>query len=295
MEIPRIGVGVPSCGPHAGPDAIVSVATAAERLGYDSVWTFERLLLPAPAVGDNPYGLPVTNASVYDPLDALTWVAAHTQRVRLGTNVLDSLFHPPVVLAKRLATLDQCSSGRVVAGIGQGWMPEEFTAVGVPQARRGNGFEEHLAAMRACWAPDPVEYEGRYYKIARSQIGPKPVDDRVPVLIGGTTQPAVERAARLGDGFATVFMDWDTTRTHIDWYRSAGGTGAVVLRVNAERVGATHPTAPFTGTPSSLIDDFARAATIGVDDLLWDLNPLAALEPQRQVDALEALAAALGA
>jgi alkanesulfonate monooxygenase SsuD/methylene tetrahydromethanopterin reductase-like flavin-dependent oxidoreductase (luciferase family) len=111
----------------------------------------------------------------------------------LGTSILDALFHPPVVLAKRLATLDRRSAGRVVAGLGQGWMPEEFTAVGVPLSRRGAGFEEHLAAMRACWAPNPVEYKGRHYQIPRSEIGPKPVKGHLPVLIRGTSQPAKEK------------------------------------------------------------------------------------------------------
>jgi probable F420-dependent oxidoreductase len=210
MHIPRIGVGVPSFGPHASPAGIVAVAQSTERLGFHSVWTFERLLLPAPLDGDNPYGLPEHTASMYDPLETLTFVAAHTQRIRLGTSVLDALFHAPIVLARRLATLDRLSAGRVIAGIGQGWMPEEFTAAGVLLSRRGAGFEDYLAAMRACWAPDPVECTGRHYQIPRSKIGPKPIRGHVPLLIGGTSQPAIERAARFGDGFAAVFQDWDT-------------------------------------------------------------------------------------
>ena len=167
-DLPRVGVGVPSFGPRADPEAIVTIATAAERLGFDSVWTFERLLLPVMADGTNPYGLPDHNGSVYDPLETLTWVAAHTRRIGLGTLVMDPLFQSPLVLARRLATLDRLSGGRLMAGIGQGWMPEEFEAVGVPMARRGAGFEEHVAAMRACWRPDPVEYLGRWYRIPRS-------------------------------------------------------------------------------------------------------------------------------
>ena len=106
MDIPCVGVGVPSFGPHASPDGIVAVAQTAEHLGFHSVWTFERLLLPAPPDGDNPYGLPEHNASVYDPLETLTWVAAHTQRIRLGTSVLDALFHPPIVLRVNPAQVD---------------------------------------------------------------------------------------------------------------------------------------------------------------------------------------------
>jgi probable F420-dependent oxidoreductase len=290
LDLPRIGVGVPHCGPHASPDGIVAVAKSAERLGFHSVWTFERLLRPRSAAGDNVYGLPDSCVSAFDPLETLTWVAAHTQRVRLGTSVLNSLFQPPVVLARRLATLDRLSGGRLDVGIGQGWMPEEFTVVGVPLRRRGSGFEEHLAAMRACWAPDPVEYEGRHYQIPRSDVGPKPANRQLPVRIGGVTQLAVERAARLGDGFVAVFQDWDTVRAQVDWYRNAGGTGPIALRVNPERVNAPDPAAPFTGVPKSVIDDFANAAAAGADEVLWDLNPLAGINVSRQIEVLEALA-----
>jgi probable F420-dependent oxidoreductase len=291
MDLPHVGVGLPSFGPYANPDTIVALAATAERLGFESAWTFERLLLPAPPDGQNPYGLPADTASVYDPLETLTWVAAHTRRIRLGTCVLDALFHPPVVLARRLATLDRLSGGRVVAGIGQGWMPEEFAAAGVSPSRRGAGFEDHLAALRACWAPDPVEHHGPHYRVPRSMIGPKPAAGRVPVLIGGGSQPAVERAARLGDGFAAAFQGWAAFHTQIGWYRDAGGAGRVVLRVNPETVDA-EPPAPFTGTAPSVIDDLARAAATGVDEVIWDLN-FAGLDPSRQAGALEALATKL--
>jgi alkanesulfonate monooxygenase SsuD/methylene tetrahydromethanopterin reductase-like flavin-dependent oxidoreductase (luciferase family) len=104
---------------------------------------------------------------------------------------------------------------RLVNGIGQGWMPEDFTAAGMPISRRGGGFEDHLAAMRACWGPDPVEHDGPRYRIPRSKIGPKPLNGCVPVLIGATSRPAGERAARLGDGFAAAFQDWETARNQI--------------------------------------------------------------------------------
>jgi probable F420-dependent oxidoreductase len=291
MDKPRFGVGVPSCGPHASPGAIAAVAAAAEGLGLDSLWTFERVLLPAPSDGTSPYPLPESNATVYDPIETLTWIAAQTKRIRLGTSVLDALFYPPVVLARRLATLDRLSGGRVTAGVGQGWMPEEFAAVGVPPSRRGAGFEEYLAAVRACWGPDPVEHVGRRYQIARSRIGPKPVQDPLPILIGGTTQSTVDRAARLGNGFATVFADWVTTGTHVGWYRDAGGLGPVVLRVNPERVDASDDAAPFEGRAQSVAEDFARAAELGVDEVLWDLNPTATLPPDRQIAVVETLAA----
>ena len=148
---PRIGVTLPTFGPHAGPEAIVTMARAADRLGLHSVAATERLLLPAGEGWDNAYGLP--DAYVWEPIEVLTWAAAHTERVRLATGIVNALFQTPIVLARRLATLDRLSGGRLDVGLGQGWLPEEFVATGVPTDRRGRGFEDHLAAMRACWGP----------------------------------------------------------------------------------------------------------------------------------------------
>jgi probable F420-dependent oxidoreductase len=287
-----LGVGLPNFGPHASPRSILAVASTAERLGFHSVWTFERLLLPVTPTGTNPYGLPEHNATVYDSLETLTWVAASTRRIALGTIVMDPLFQSPLVLAKRMATVDRLSGGRLLAGIGQGWMSEEFAAVGLPVDRRGHRFEAHIAAMRACWGPDPVEYLGPNYRIPSSRIGPKPANGRVPLLIGGIVQPAVERAARMGDGFAAVFLDWEILHTQMAWYRGAGGTGPVVVRVNPETVNAVDPHKPFTGQISSVIEDLAKVANEGVEVLVWDLN-MAGLDADRQVTILESLASAL--
>src|SRR5262249_46966621 len=115
MNYPRIGAGLPNFGASASPDAIVAVAKSAESLGFASVWTFERLLIPVTDGGQNPYGLPDSTASIYDIFQSLAWAAAHTERIRLGACVLDALFHPPVILARQLATLDNLSGGRVLA------------------------------------------------------------------------------------------------------------------------------------------------------------------------------------
>jgi probable F420-dependent oxidoreductase len=290
MAIPRIGVGLPIVGPHAGPDALVTVATAADRLGFHSVSTSDRLLLPASPDWHNRFGLPESPA--YDVLESLTWVAAHTRRVRLVTGVINSLFHSPVVLARRFATLDHLSGGRVDAGLGQGWLPEEFAATGAPLTGRAAAFEEHLAAMRACWGPDPVHCDGPRYQIPMANIGPKPVSGHLPVLIGAVARPAVERAARLGDGFIIGFRGWDSTLEQIDWYRGAGGTGRIVVRAGPRLPDDFDPTPPTDWSEPSMLDDLARAAEAGIDEVIWDLN-IVGMEPQRQVEALETLASAL--
>ncbi|MCC7369439.1 MAG: TIGR03619 family F420-dependent LLM class oxidoreductase [Chloroflexi bacterium] len=290
MPFPRVGVGLPIVGPHASPEAIVKVATAAERLGFHSVSNAERLLLPTPDGWSNPYGLP--EYASYDSLEVLTWVAAHTTRIRLGTSILISLFQPPVVLARRLATLDHLSSSRVDVGIAAGWMPEEYAATGVPVAERGRRFEDHLAALRACWGPNPVLHEGPFYPIPRSRIGPKPRNGPLPVFIGGVTKPAIARAARLGDGVVVAHRDWDSTLEHIGWYHEAGGAGPIVLRAGPMLADAQHETPPTAWTEPSVVDDLQRAAEAGVAEVIWDLN-IVGRHPDAQIAAFEALAARL--
>jgi probable F420-dependent oxidoreductase len=290
-SLPRVGVGLPVLGEHAGPDAITMVASAADRLGYSCVSTCDRLLLPLGADWGNVYGLP--DSWIYDVLESLTWVAARTERVKLVTGVMNTLFQPPIVVARRLATLDHLSNGRAVAGIGLGWMPEEITATGVPPAGRGARFEEHIAAMRACWGPNPVEHAGASYTIPRANVGPKPVNGTIPVLIGGVTRPAIVRAARLGDGLILAFRDWDSFQEQLGWYREADGVGPVVVRAGPMLADAQHAEPPTTWTPPSLLDDLARIATFGVDELIWDLN-IVGMAPEQQVAELERLAPSLG-
>jgi alkanesulfonate monooxygenase SsuD/methylene tetrahydromethanopterin reductase-like flavin-dependent oxidoreductase (luciferase family) len=118
--------------------------------------------------------MPESYANVYDPLETLAYVAAKTERVKLGTSIIDALFHVPAILARRFATLDRLSGGRVIAGLGQGYSPEEFAAANVPMSRRGAGFEEFIEAMRAAWGPDPVYFSGRFYEIPEPRSTPSP-------------------------------------------------------------------------------------------------------------------------
>ena len=169
----ELGIALPTSGRLASPANIVRIAQEAERLGYAAVWTYERLLRPMAELpsqtGGPPERIPKTYRLVYEPLETLSYVAAVTERIRLGTSVIDALLHPPVVLARRFATLDQFSGGRVIAGVGQGWLPQEFETANVPMGRIGAGMDEAVGAMRACWGPDPVEFEGRFYRIAPSR------------------------------------------------------------------------------------------------------------------------------
>jgi probable F420-dependent oxidoreductase len=225
---------------------------------------------------------------VYDPVETLAYVAARTSRITLGTTVLNALFQSPVILARRLATLDRFSHGRLIAGIGQGWMEQEFEAAGVSMKRRGAGFEEHLLAMRAVWGPDPVQFQGRFYRIPEADIGPKPVRPGGPrLMIGAGSPAALARAGRLGLGLTLVIFDWDQVRESIETFRAAAGAGGidadtlpVMLQVNGNLT--AEPQAergPLTGSPEQVAADMDHAATLGVEHIYWhtDGDPLGQL------------------
>lgn len=290
------GVGLPTSGSLASPANIARVAQEAERQGYTAVWTYERLLRPVEPVaqgGGAPQPLPKTYRLVYDPLETLSYVAALTTRIRLGTSVIDALFHPPVVLARRFATLDQLSGGRVIAGLGQGWMPHEFDAAGVPMSRRGAGMEEMVAALRACWGPDPVEFTGRFYRIQRSEIGPKPVQAHLPVLLGTSSPAAIRRAARIADGINPIAASFDAVKGAVATFRDAAAEAGrdpdaltVVVRANVPLTAKPLPEDNRTylgGSPDQIAQEVAELSQLHIDHIIFspilvrDLDELVAV------------------
>jgi probable F420-dependent oxidoreductase len=284
MTAIKIGVHLPVAGREASPEAIARLAQEAERVGLDSVWSWDRHLRPTVPIAMGGAGGPVmdapeTFATVYDPIEVLTYVAATTTRITLGTSVLDSLFQGPVILARRLATLDRLSAGRLVVGIGQGWMEQEFVAAGVSMKRRGAGFEEHTRAMQAVWGPDPVRFDGRFYQIPESDIGPKPVRPGGPTLLVGAGAPtAVERAARLGAGLTLVIFDWDIALETIKTFRAAAtvagrdpATLPIMLQVNGNVTEESlDERGPLLGSPEQVADDLEQAAALGVQHVYWN-------------------------
>jgi len=301
----ELGIALPHVGPYASREAIVRVAQEAERLGFGAAWVLERLLrptfpLPQPRGGLAP--MPETYANAYEPLETLVYVAAKTERIKLGTSVIDALFHVPVVLAKRFAALDQFSGGRAIAGLGQGANAPEFETANVPLKRRGAGFEEFIGALKAAWGPDPVKFSGRFYKIPESQIGPKPVQPGgPPIIVGGRSPAAIERAARLADGINPVLFAWEPFEQVVAAFRSAAqaagrdpGKLQVVVRANV-RPGqpAGEQRTPLTGPMEQVAEDLARLRGLGVNHVFWDMN-FAGTSPDEQVRLLEPLMKAMG-
>src|SRR2546422_11314982 len=175
----RIGFALPNIGPVAPPEAVIAVAERGEQLGYDSVGTIERLLYPVnlqrpyPVTADG--SLPEVYKHALDPLEALTFAAARTRKVALGTSVLDIPYYNPVTLARRLTTLDVFSHGRLRVGLGLGWSKDEMDATGADMKQRGAMADEFVQVLKAIWTTNPVEFHGKFYQVPKSYIGPKPV------------------------------------------------------------------------------------------------------------------------
>lgn len=280
----ELGIALPTSGPLASPANIARAAQEIERLGYDSLWTYERLLRPTAPVsmgGGEPQPVPSIYRLTYEPIETLAYVAALTDRIKLGTSIIDALLHPAIVLAKRFATLDQLSGGRVIAGLGQGWMPQEFAAAGVPMSRIGRGMDEVVAALRACWGPDPVAYEGAFTHIAESEINPKPVQPHVPILLGAMSPGGVRRAARIADGLNPVTITRDQLLALAEAFRGAveeqgrdRDSATVVARANVPL--ATRDLGddrPFLGgSPRQIADDLRTLDGTGVDHVLFSFG-----------------------
>src|SRR5690348_13642624 len=197
----RFGIHLPQYGRAAGADAIARVAQHAEELGFADVWVSDHLAVPS----DAPY----PPAFLYEPVVTLTWAAAATTRVGLGTSVLILPYRRPLHLAKELASLDRLSDGRLIVGAGAGWLAGEFEALGVPIRQRGAVTDEAIDVMRACWDTDgPVNFAGRTVTLDNLKFQPRPAR-RVPIWVGGTSEAALRRAVARGDGWHANVADPD--------------------------------------------------------------------------------------
>jgi probable F420-dependent oxidoreductase len=279
----ELGMSLPHHGEFASTEAIVRVAQAAEQIGLGSLWVFERLLRPIGPVKQRGQMavLPDYYGTVYDPIESLTFAAAKTSKIKLGTSIIDALFHPPVVLARRFATLDQLSGGRVIAGLGQGWMEEEFRTTGVPMKRRGAGFGEYIEALRAVWAPDPVQFHGRFYEIAESEIKPKPVQaGGPPIIVAANSAESLARTARMADGINPFLFNRDQFQQMVTGYRQmvveAGRDPKrqrIIIRANGKVTAAPlEQRAPLTGSVGQILDDLRWLQTLEIDTVFFDMN-----------------------
>ncbi|MGB7936796.1 MAG: TIGR03619 family F420-dependent LLM class oxidoreductase [Nitrososphaeraceae archaeon] len=205
----KVGVFLPQVGEYATKENILYIAKEAEKEGIDSLWVLDRLLWPMhpqTPYGGSPDGiLPVEFQNVFDPLTVLTYVAGVTNRILLGTSIIDMLFESPVLLAKRIATLDILSDGRTIVGLGIGWSKDEYEVSGVPYKDKGTRADEFLQALKKIWTDEIVEFKGQFYNIPASKIGPKPLQKpHPPVLLGGFSPKTFSRIVNYANGWIGV-------------------------------------------------------------------------------------------
>jgi probable F420-dependent oxidoreductase len=202
----KIGITLPQVGQQATRENVLKLAIDAEKEGLDSLWVGERLLWPlnpqSPYPGSPDGSLPVESQIVLDPLETLTFAAANTNNIALGTCVIDMLFHNPVILARRFATLDVMSQGRAKCGLGIGWSKDEYQVSNVPFNNKGKRADELVQVLKKIWTDDVVEFKGKYYNIPASKIGPKPIQKpHLPIYLGGVVTETFARIAKYADGW----------------------------------------------------------------------------------------------
>jgi probable F420-dependent oxidoreductase len=218
----RVGLHALGIGAGARPEIMRAVATAAEAGGFATLWAGEHVVLVDrhesryPYSADGKIAVPA-DADWLDPLLGLSFIAAITSRIELATGILLLPEHNPVLAAKQAATLDVLSGGRLTLGVGIGWSAEEFAALGVPFARRGQRTAEYVAAMRELWAKDAASFSGEFARFETVRVNPKPVRARrIPVVVGGNSDAALRRAAAFGDGWYGFSLEAATVPGRIE-------------------------------------------------------------------------------
>jgi len=275
----KIGFGAPVSGAWATPHNLAAFAVRAERAGYGSLWSFQRLLIPEGS------GMEPVYHSVLDPMAALSYAAAVTSRIRLGVAIINLPFVSPGYLAKQAASLDVLSAGRHDLGLGIGWMPEEFALTGASMPRRGARTAEYVEVLRTLWADGVSEHSGEFYTVPRGEMAPKPVQPGgPPVLLGGMARPALERAGALADGWLTSSRT-DLTRIGegigvVRAAAAAAGRDPAALRVicrgvvgaGVEAQGPDGSRLLLSGSFDQIRADTEWLAERGVTEIFYDLN-----------------------
>jgi probable F420-dependent oxidoreductase len=251
----RLGLFGANMGPCATPQGAVRIGTLAERLGYDSVWMGEHVVAPRPRARPSPIE---PDYPILDPVVTLAHLAGATERVRLATGIVILPQRNPVVLAKELASLDVLSRGRLLLGIGVGYLEPEMRAVGVPLEGRGSRADEYLRAMRCLWEDEAPAFRGSAVELEGVDAYPRPVQRPLPVVVGGHSRAAHRRAARHGEGWYGFNLDRASTAEQLESLRR-------------EEEAAGHPRGPLevTVSPSEPLNAAVvrEYAELGVDRL----------------------------
>ena len=238
----QLGVFGINSGSTYGPEATIAVARLAEELGFDSIWAGEHVVVPSPRVPPSPME---PEDPILDPLVYLGFVAAATERLLLATGIIILPQRNPLVLAKQAATLDVLSGGRLLLGIGAGYLEPEMTAIGVPMADRGTRTDDHLAAMRALWTePGPVDHHGPFVDFPGVDAHPRPVTPGGPrIVVGGHSPAAYRRAVTLRSRLVRLRPHAGADRACLEGLRAGGRPGRAPRRARRPRA-QRHPPPP---------------------------------------------------
>lgn len=289
----KIGIQPANSGPNASSAHLTEIAELADELGFDSLLITDHVVLPVEYRSLYPYHPSGRMAAAaddpfFEPLSTIGFLAGRTRRIRLGTSVLIGPYRHPVPTARYLACLDQLCGGRIVIGLGVGWMAEEFEALqALPFAERGAVTDEVIQVFRAIWRDQPASFQGRYFRFAPVGALPKPAQPGgIPILIGGESRPAMRRAVKLGDGWQPFKLPPDVLAQRLEYVRAqaqAAGrdlSGFIIsmrlgLRLTTgptERRSAEEPWKCLVGTPDAVAADMEAYQKLGVTEIVFDFR-----------------------
>ena len=290
----RFGVSLQNRGAGATPENLALVARRAEALGFDSAFVGDHVVIPESFISEYPYSATgeftgAASGEWLDQLTVLTYVGAKTERIRLGTGVLILPHRNPVVAAKTLATMDVLSKGRLIVGVGVGWLREEFEALGLPPfSERGAVGNEYLRAFKELWTRENPRFEGKYCGFSGIKFEPKPVQKpHPPIWVGGESGPALRRAATLGDAWHPIGSnprfplvtaeDMRRSVSRLRGYAEKAGRDpseiGVAYRPPRYLLGSeSDREQPFMGTAEQIAEDVAEFASVGVSHLALDFR-----------------------
>lgn len=279
----RIGMLLPHLGAEMSPAALVMAARRAEELEYDNLWVIERLLYPTnprsayPVTADG--SLPKMYARGLTPIETLSYVAAHTSKIGLGTSVLIMPLHNPVMLARQLATVDVLSGGRLRVGLGQGWSIDEIEAAGGSPKGRAARADEFVRVLKTIWTSDPAEFSGASFTLPRSTLQPKPVrSPHPPIYMAAYVPEALKRVGRLADGWMPSGVPLAATWQMMGQVREAAlaaGRDPSALELVIFAFGTILERSPgegrpdFVGTLEEIARDVATARDLGATEIIF--------------------------
>ncbi|MBV8138374.1 MAG: TIGR03619 family F420-dependent LLM class oxidoreductase [Deltaproteobacteria bacterium] len=279
----KLGLMFANSGPFANPQLMAHLAQAAERFGFESIWTVEHVVIPQDYQSPYPYSpsgkIPGSEeVPIPDPLLPLAYAAAITKTLRLGTGVMILPQRHPLYVAKEVATLDVLSNGRVILGIGSGWLKEEFDSLGLDFHQRGARTDEAIQSLRALWSPEAASsFHGKHFSFGPVKCFPKPVQkDGVPIVIGGHSPAAAKRAGRYGDGFFPAIGELDKLKELF-----------AMMSAEAKKAGRDPKQIELSCTGRAKVDSLKALQDIGIERVVI---PPPAYDPEGITRGLEKIA-----